>query len=190
MMPDLATLKPSDIAAWWGAIIATTVLLWDVFKWRATRAHLWLTAQSNMRTVTSAGKLADDLNIFLEAVNNGDKTTTITHVVVRYYPNTWDRLRGKTSMRGLVTIPRGTQPLPFELRPGHRWVGLIDQKDVETKAGTGGYFYCGVIRQKRNNWCEWGLTAGGYLTGRPSPLSPQSRTICSSCRACSGTGGT
>ena len=144
-MPELADIKASDLAAWWGAIIATVVLFWDVFKWRASRAQLRVTAQPNMQTVTQSGKLADDLNIFVEAVNNGDKTTTITQLVVKYYPNIWDRLRGKTSMRGLVAVPGGTQPLPFELHPGSRWVGLIDQKEIEAKGGTDGYFYCGVM---------------------------------------------
>lgn len=138
-------MTASEVAAWWGAIVASIVLLWDVFKWRASQVNLRISAQPNMQTVTRLGKLDDDLNIFVEAVNNGDKTTTITHLVVKHYRNTFDRIRRKTSMRGLIALPGGNQPLPFELGPGKRWVGLIDQKDVEAKAGTDGYFYCGVI---------------------------------------------
>jgi len=55
-MLDLANIKASDFAAWWGAILATVVLLWDIFKWRATRVRLRITAQPNMQTVTRAGK--------------------------------------------------------------------------------------------------------------------------------------
>lgn len=144
-MDGIAQMTASDVAAWWGAIIASIVLFWDVIKWRANQVKLRVSAQANMQTMTRSGKLDYDLNIFVEAVNFGGKTTTITHLVVKSYRNTFDLLRGKTSMRGLVALPGGTQPLPFELGPGKRWVGLIDQKEVEAKAGTDGYFYCGII---------------------------------------------
>jgi len=63
---------------------------------------------------------------------------------VKSYANFWDHLRVDLNA-GLVAFTGGAQPLPFELRPGSRWVGLIDQKDIEAKGGTIGYFYCGVI---------------------------------------------
>jgi len=150
-MNGLPQMTASDIAAWWGAIVASIVVLWDVFKWRASQVNLRVSAQPNMRTVTHSGKLDDDLNIFVEAVNNGDKSTTITHLVVKHYSNIFYRLRGKTSMQGLVALPGGTQPLPFELGPGKRWAGLIDQKEVEAKAGINGYFYCGIIHTASKN---------------------------------------
>lgn len=138
-------MTASDAAAWWGAIVASVVLLWDIFKWRVSQVNLRISAHPNMRAVTHTGKFDDDLNIFLEVVNNGNKTTTITHLIVKHHRNTLDRLRGKASMQGIVALPSDTQPLPFELEPGKRWVGLIDQKDVEAKASTTGYFYCGII---------------------------------------------
>jgi hypothetical protein len=27
-------MQASDIAAWWGAIVATAILFWDIIKWK------------------------------------------------------------------------------------------------------------------------------------------------------------
>jgi hypothetical protein len=140
----MADIKASDIAAWWGAGLATIVLLWDVYKWRSSRVNLRISAQPYMQSLNPITKrLDDDLNIYVEVVNNGDKTTTLTHLMVKHYRNTFDRLRGKTSMQGLVPNPGGGT-LPFELGPGKRWTALMDQKDLEAKSGTDGYLYCGI----------------------------------------------
>lgn len=50
-----------------------------------------------------------------------------------------------------VPLPGGTQPLPFELGPGKRWVGFINQKEAEAEAGTDDYFYCGIIHSASKN---------------------------------------
>ena len=140
----MADIKASDIAAWWGAGLATVVLLWDVYKWRSSRVNLRISAQPYMQSLNPLTKrLDDDLNIYVEVVNNGDKTTTLTHLMVKHYKSWFDRLRGKTSMQGLVPIPGGGT-LPFELGPGKRWTALMDQKDLEAKSDTDGYLYCGV----------------------------------------------
>lgn len=134
-----------QVAAWWGAIVATLVLGWDVYKWRKSRASVRVSASPNMQTLNSLeSRLEDDKNIFVEVVNQGDRLITITHVVVKHYKNIWDRLRNKPSMQGLIPNPVGQQPIPYELEPGKRWTGLIDQRDIEAKSGNGGYFYCGV----------------------------------------------
>ena len=135
-------MSASDWAAWWGAVIATGVLVWDVYKWRKSSSNVRVSASANMRTL-AGGQLKDDKNIVVEVANNGDKTTTLTHLVVAHYANWLERIRKKPSTQGLVPNPTG-QSIPFELAPGKRWTGLIDQKDLEEKISEMRHLYCGV----------------------------------------------
>lgn len=144
-------MSASDVAAWWGAVIATLVLVWDVFKWRRSRFSIKVSASPNMSSLNPLeGKLEDDKNIFVEVVNRGDKVITLTHLVIKHYSNLWQLLRRKPTMQGLIPQPGGAQPIPYELEPGKRWTGLIDQKDVEKKSGGQGFFYCGVNHTASN----------------------------------------
>lgn len=138
----MSEMSASDWAAWWGAITASVVLGWDIYKWRKSKSDIRVSASPNMQTL-KGGHLENDKNIFVEVANNGDKTTTLTHLVVKHYKNLFDLLRRKPSMQGLVPNPVGN-PLPYELAPGKRWTGLIDQKDLEEKSAGLRYLYCGV----------------------------------------------
>lgn len=139
----MSGLNLSDYAAWWGAVVATVVLLFDAYKWFTTGAKLRVVVQPNMQTVVH-GKLLGDLNIFVEVANNGDRTTTITHLVVRQFASRFDKLLNKSKLGAVVPIPGGSQPLPFELEPGKRWVGLIDQQELVEKGDGNGLTYCGI----------------------------------------------
>lgn len=78
-------MNASDVAAWWGAIIATLVLVWDVFKWRKSRFSIKVSASPNMSSLNPLKeKLEDDKNIFVEVVNRGDKVITLTHLVIKH----------------------------------------------------------------------------------------------------------
>ncbi len=143
-------MSASDWAAWWGAITATIVLGWDVYKWRQSKSNIRVSASPNMQTVNHAtGRLESDKNICVEVVNNGDKLTTLTHLVVIHYANWLDRIRRKPSMQGVVTNPLGGR-IPYELEPGKRWTGLIDQKDIEEKTPNIVHLYCGVYHSASN----------------------------------------
>lgn len=138
-MPEISA---SDLAAWWGAITATVLLGWDIYKWQKSKSNIWVSASPNMQTLIG-GHLEDDKNIFVEVANNGDRATTLTHLVVKHYKNIYDLLRRKPSMQGLVPNPV-VNSLPYELAPGKRWTGLIDQKDLEEKSAGIRYLYCGI----------------------------------------------
>ena len=141
----------SDIAAWWGAVIATVVLVWDVFKWTRSRVNIGVTAAPNMSTFNSSvGHPEDDKLIFLEVVNHSDRLTTITHVVTKHYKNIWMRILNKPSMQGIIISPIGQQPIPYELEPGKRWTGAINQLDIEEKVQKGGAFFCGIHHSASN----------------------------------------
>ena len=134
----------SEIAAWWGAGIGTSVFLWDIYKWRAAQANLRVSASPNMSFVSLNGVPQKEKLITVEVVNTGDKNTTLTHLVAMHYTNWFSRLRGKHSTAAVVLVPIGTQPLPHKLAPGERWLGAMNQEEVKKLDDSGQRLYCGV----------------------------------------------
>lgn len=120
-------MTASDIAAWWGAGIATIVLGWDIYKWTTSGPRLAVKVQPNMQ---ETGDPSETKNILVEVVNRGDKLTTLTHLAFYSYKTILHRLaRRRNAHVGLVPRPGGPG-LPFELEPGKRWVGLVEQDAV------------------------------------------------------------
>lgn len=146
-------MEVSEAAAWWGAIVATLVLAWDVFKWKKSRYSVAVSASPNMSIFNQLeGELDDDKFIYVEVINRGDKVITLTHLVTKHYSDLWHLIRRKPDMQGAILQQQaGHQQIPFELEPGKRWTGQIDQKDVEEKSGTSGFFYCGVYHTASDN---------------------------------------
>jgi len=143
-------MKASEVAAWWGAVIATFLLIWDVYKWNKSHSNVRVIASPNMHTVDKIyGGHDKDKNIFVEVVNRGDKIVVITHLVVKHYTNIWEKIRGKPSTQAIIPNPGGNQPIPFELGPGKRWTGLIKQDDVEKISGNIGFTFCGILHTAR-----------------------------------------
>ncbi|UJJ51997.1 MULTISPECIES: hypothetical protein [Rhodanobacter] len=121
-------MTASDIAAWWGASIATAVLGWDIYKWATSGKRLSVRAQPNMQ---EAGDRSDTKNILVEVINRGGKLTTLTHLAFYSYKSIFHRLARKRNQHvGLVPRPGGGQGLPYELEPGKRWCGLVEQAAV------------------------------------------------------------
>src|SRR5438132_12326882 len=71
----------TTLLAWWGAIIATTVLVWDVYKWRKTRqVQLSVRANGNLQDAHSQDPRR---YISITVTNNGDRPTTLGLVTFR-----------------------------------------------------------------------------------------------------------
>lgn len=144
-MPEL---KFTEIAAWWGASVATVVFLWDVYKWRQSGARLRLTVSGNMEGYGHLATLLgpDQTLIVVEAVNVGSKKTTITHLFAYYYDSWWRRLiRRKSQTLVVMPDPALAQPLPFELEPGSRWLGATYQNKQVEEMSRNGYLAIGVL---------------------------------------------
>jgi hypothetical protein len=41
----------SDVAAWWGAVLATVVFAWDVYKWAKSGPRVVMTVQTHMKMI-------------------------------------------------------------------------------------------------------------------------------------------
>ncbi len=136
----------SVIAAWWGAIIASIVLLWDIFKWTTQGPRIVVHAKPNMHRVNQLkGKLDEENLIFVEVVNRGSQPTTITHLAIYQYESRLKKILNKPKTQGAVFQQDTGQQLPHLLGPGAQWSGMIDQNDLTEKWGTEGLIYCGVL---------------------------------------------
>lgn len=147
-LTEEAGVTLTEIAAWWGATIATVVFLWDIYKWRQSGARLRLTVSGNMEAYGHLAILLrpDQILIVAEVVNIGSKRTTITHMFAYYYESWWRRLlRLRSQTLTVMPDPALAQPLPFELDPGARWLGATYQNQQVEEMSTNGYLFIGIL---------------------------------------------
>ena len=125
------------MVAWYAAIVATTILLWDIYKWIKSGPNLKLSASSNMK-VYGDPELEGKTYIFLSATNRGNIPTTLLTPGFYYYKNWWSWLRSWRPFRdwkrdGAYIIKNpGTgidqkYKLPYVILPGTIWQGLANQ---------------------------------------------------------------
>ena len=143
-------MTPTEIAAWWGAGVATIVFAWDIYKWVRTGPIIKVSTATNME---SFGGTPDGLEgrnlIVVEVTNSGSSRTTITHFFGSYYNSRLRKIRKKADRNFLVPNPGTGQPIPYVLEPGERWLGCIEQTEELEKMSREGYLYCGVYHSCR-----------------------------------------
>ena len=69
----------TDIVAWWGAIIATVVFAWDIYKWKTSGAKIRLLVSSGM-SLYGGGVKDENTYITFRVTNVEDRPTTITTI--------------------------------------------------------------------------------------------------------------
>lgn len=139
-------MNATDTAAWWGAVIATLVFAWDIFKWLKSGTSLRLTATSNMQLMyDEVPKPTDAKYILVDISNTGDMKTTITHLVGVCYTSFWRWLFWqKPDVNFFIPTPEFAKELPYILEPGEKWSGSFKQtEELESWLKTG-RFYCGI----------------------------------------------
>lgn len=132
-----------EIVAWWGAIVATIVLLWDIYKWKTAGPRIRFMVRSGMIIVGDPDREGQTF-ISTEATNIGDRPTTITNLVVQHYETYLTMLRHKPSKSMIVNNPSALQPLPYVLNPGCVWHGLSLQTPEIEALAMDGYLVCGL----------------------------------------------
>jgi hypothetical protein len=131
------TLTITEIVAWWGAVIASLVLVWDVYKWARQGPKLRINVRPNMQTY-GISEYEEGTYVVVDAVNVGSLPTTISIIGLTYYKNTFYRLIRKAEAHFVSPSPVLTQPLPFLLEPGRQWTGgLIQNEELEKMAKEG-----------------------------------------------------
>lgn len=121
-----------NYVAWWGAIIATLLLIWDVMKWFKSGARIRALAWSNVwymdGEVTKSEKveggvskvLADYCHI--ELINTGNLPTTIMGIEAAHTPGKIvDQYSGRFGFTRQAFTPHFNKKLPAALAPGEVW---------------------------------------------------------------------
>ena len=136
-------LPNTDVVAWWGAVTATFVLLWDVYKWKTSGPKIRFCAKPNMKTVNIPSREGKTW-ISATAENIGTGATTITHLCFQYYRNYFKKLIKKPDSSFVVGGAEATpnQSIPYVLNPGTIWQGLALQTDELKKMSREGYLIC------------------------------------------------
>lgn len=128
-------MDASTWAAWWGAIVGTSAVAWQIFCWFRSGPRLKVTASTNMQVVSPDQGTDETLYINVVVVNVGDKPTTLTHLCGHTYRNRLDRLRGKREK--IFVINTGPEsPIPHKIEVGDRWSAMVGQDSAEKLAGT------------------------------------------------------
>jgi len=148
-------MSPSEVAAWYGAVLATVVFMWNVvwnvYTWKRTGAIVNVTSTPNWKVFNGIPNgLEDKTFIFVRAANTGDRKTTLTHLVVSHYTSVFKLLiRIRSEESGVVLRPELSRPLPYVLGPGEQWEGGIIQTKKLEEISKKGYLYCGVLHSSR-----------------------------------------
>jgi hypothetical protein len=138
-------MKATEIAAWWGAIIATLVLAWDMYKWKRSGPIINVSASPNMQTFGGVSNgLENKTFVVVEITNTGGRKTTLTKLVGFHCKSIFQKLRRKEDESFIVDNPAPSQPLPHVLGPGERWLGSIEQNEELEEMSRSGYLFCGV----------------------------------------------
>lgn len=142
-------LSATDIIAIYAAVVATGVLLWDVYKWRRTE-RVRLVGRVMTNAIAVGGYSPTDRNtkyVCLTVDNRGHLGCTITHFIVVHYKNWLSQLRGKSDYQGLVNTHGGQgNDVPYELRLGGKsFMGTALQTSEIEDLSRKGRLYIAVI---------------------------------------------
>lgn len=132
-------MSATDLIAIYAAVVATGVLLWDVYKWRRTeRVRLVGRVMSN--AVLAGPGYADtgERWISLNVDNRGHVACTVTHFYVVAYSGWFQWMRGRSESNWLVnTIGTHGHTVPHFLEPGRYFVGMaLQTEEVEQLSRT------------------------------------------------------
>ena len=122
----------TEFIAWWGAIVATVVLVWDIHKWQRDRA--WL----SIKAVVDLDGPQRGLHITI--ANRSGRTTTIQGLALANYrylmPSmlmTWRTHRDLHELNLAVQV-RASQEWPIVLQPGKTFETTATTIDTAERA--------------------------------------------------------
>lgn len=126
----LNNISSTEIAAWWGASIASVVLLWDIYKWKKQGPRLVMCLSPNIEVLGDPSREGKTW-VSVIVSNVGDRPTTIKGVGMNYYKSWLTRLRNRAEIAAVFPNPSDRFPLPRVLNPGDEWCGLIPQQRID-----------------------------------------------------------
>ena len=152
-------MSSTDIAAWWGAIVASMVLIWDFYKWRTDGAKLTMRVAPNMEIHGGNPEREGITWVVVTIANVGNRATTLKMIGVSHF-NTWiDRWRNNPQRNGVFPNPSDVRPLPTMLQPGEEWVGFVPQRREDSplnleELSTEGHTMIWVTRSDKRGYIQ------------------------------------
>ena len=144
-------MSAGDWVAVYAAVVATAVMIWDIYKWRREKKiKLYGTATSGMSAYGSAitpvtqGKTY----VTVRVANQGSLPCVITHLWLVSHSNVFNRWRGKNNRAAFIADPVSAVTqcrLPFRLELGNEFTGLIEQNAELEEWSRKEKLYAGVV---------------------------------------------
>lgn len=134
-------MDATAILAWWGAILSSVVFLWDIYKWKTAGPKIRFSIQTGMESVNMPEYDGKKL-IVSNVTNYGDRSTTITNLGFLYFESLWSQIRQKPDRAFIFPHPSSVNTLPFELKEGSVWSGIVIQDQQLEEMATKGRLYC------------------------------------------------
>lgn len=136
-------MRATDFAAWWGAGVATLVLLWDIYKWKKRGPRVTYTVSANM-SFYGAGRRLDGTFVTVRVKNRGDAPTTIENMGFAYYKSRWHKIFRRIDSQMVVTNAGVPFELPYVVAPGGIWDGRAQQDESLEAMANNGYLECRI----------------------------------------------
>ncbi len=119
-------MDQTTFIAWWGAIVATIVFAWDIYKWKTDGAKLNVQLAPNMQSIGDPRR--DGITwVSVTVTNIGSRPSTIKSVGMWYYKSWLNFMRQKPDHAAIFPSPNDNFPLPRVINPGEEWIGLVPQ---------------------------------------------------------------
>ena len=143
----IMTNVPIDAVAWWGAVMGTIALVWEVWRWWRGRAWFRVSIHSNVYyddsvvavRATATGEIRELVRHYrIEVVNLGDMPATITSIsavaTVLGAKARWRRLRkipcDFTALTDIAFKAEDGRRLPKVLGPGEVWMCRVKEQAI------------------------------------------------------------
>ena len=141
---DTSLTNSTQIVAWWGAIVATFVLVWDAYKYFSNGAKIKSRVYLNIdyddsklipeKTVGNVASKKYEQYCHIELINIGNMPTTIMEIRATHKPiKTCKLIRGAF---GMAFTEHFGNKLPYVLPPGEVWSCRIGMEN-----------YMGILKQ-------------------------------------------
>jgi len=137
MSIDFSFSGQLDIVALYAAILSTLIALWEFVKWLKKNDVLVTCVPNMIFTPSSDNKTYVNITV----TNKGNTQTTITHCVMFYWKNNWDKFFKKNKKSFIVK----EMTLPTVIQPGEQWMGQAIQNEELEKMAQNGLLYIGII---------------------------------------------
>lgn len=128
-LDNMKNFSVTDWAAWWGALIATTVLIWDVIKWikRGPKIKLDMQVSGNMKMYPPDPD--DKTYVSARVCNNGSGAVTLTNLGYEYYSCCLRYILHLKPTKSFVILRPIAAPIPHTLNVGQIWDAYFLQTD-------------------------------------------------------------